>query len=197
MRTHFESPSPLLVVVRALVVALSAAAVVAAFALTRRQAPEPVASGVTYACPMHPQVTSPRPGDCPICRMALEPKAPKAGAHEPASLTLPRNKTLAGFDSVSRVKKFESAFDMRAWAWAESGDVGVALYPRDWAQLLKPGDEGLFEPQSGPRVANPHGIKVRCAEQAPEPWDAATVLVRFRGDGHAGAALQESEIGSV
>ena len=55
--------------------------------------------------------------------------------------------------------------------------------------MLKPGEDGLFEPESGPRGPNPHGIKVHLAEQAPEPWDAATALVRFRLDDHAGAAL--------
>jgi len=154
---------------------------------------------------MHPAVTSATPGECPICRMALGPQAARAGRAgnaggapaEPASLTLPRGIKLAGFDSVSRVKQFESSFDMRAWAWAESRDVGVALYPRDQAELLEPGEDGLFEPQSGPRGPNPHGIKIHLGGQAPQPWDAATVLVRFRLDGRAGAELQASEVGSV
>jgi Cu+-exporting ATPase len=30
---------------------------------------------VTYTCPMHPQIEQDHPGDCPICGMALEPKA--------------------------------------------------------------------------------------------------------------------------
>lgn len=197
MRTRSVSSSRLIVFVRAALIGAAAGAVVAGFALTHRSEPPPVASGLVYACPMHPAVTSPTPGDCPICRMALEPQAAKAGHTEPASFTLPNGMRLAGFDSVSRVKKFESAFDMRAWAWAESRDVGVALYPRDWALLLKPNEEGLFEPESGPRGPHPHGIKVRVAAQAPETWDAATVLVRFRLDGHAGAELVAKEIGSV
>jgi len=200
MRTRFASSFRLIVIARALLVALAAAAVVAGFALTRPNASRPVASGAVYSCPMHPAVTSATPGDCPICRMALEPHAARGTAGpeaEPGSLTLPRGIKLAGFDSVSRVKQFESSFDMRAWAWAESRDVGVALYPRDQAELLKSGDEGLFEPESGPRGPNPHGIKVHLAAQAPEAWDAATVLVRFRLDDHAGAELELKEIGSV
>ena len=31
-----------------------------------------------YTCPMHPEVVSPRPGSCPICGMALEPRAVSA-----------------------------------------------------------------------------------------------------------------------
>ena len=30
------------------------------------------ASGAAYTCPMHPEVQSDRPGDCPKCGMALE-----------------------------------------------------------------------------------------------------------------------------
>jgi Cu(I)/Ag(I) efflux system membrane fusion protein len=38
---------------------------------------------VTYICPMHPQIVSDRPGDCPICGMKLV----KKGADEPANGT--------------------------------------------------------------------------------------------------------------
>ncbi|MDQ3336627.1 MAG: heavy metal translocating P-type ATPase [Myxococcota bacterium] len=34
----------------------------------------PVAAGAEYTCPMHPDVRSDKPGTCPICGMALEPK---------------------------------------------------------------------------------------------------------------------------
>lgn len=33
-----------------------------------------------YTCPMHPEVESPRPGACPKCGMALEPRETTAGA---------------------------------------------------------------------------------------------------------------------
>jgi membrane fusion protein, copper/silver efflux system len=33
----------------------------------------------TYVCPMHPTITSDRPGDCPICGMQLVPASPPAG----------------------------------------------------------------------------------------------------------------------
>ena len=201
MRTRFVSSSRLIVVVRSLLAVVAAAAVVTGFVVTRTSAPKPVASGVVYGCPMHPGVISAAPRACPICRMALEPQSAAGGPGvapvEPPTLKLPHGKWLAGFDSVSRVKKFESAFDMRAWAWAETADTGVALYPRDQAELLKAGEEGLFEPESGPRGPNPHGIKVQLTAQPAEAWDAATALVRFRLAGHAGATLAPKEIGSV
>ena len=31
-------------------------------------------AGVIYTCPMHPQIRQPKPGNCPICGMALEPE---------------------------------------------------------------------------------------------------------------------------
>ncbi|MGH8324604.1 MAG: heavy metal-binding domain-containing protein, partial [Steroidobacteraceae bacterium] len=33
-----------------------------------------VPAGVTYTCPMHPQIARDGPGVCPICGMALEPR---------------------------------------------------------------------------------------------------------------------------
>jgi Cu+-exporting ATPase len=38
------------------------------------QAAPPPIEGATYTCPMHPEVMSDKPGACPICGMALEPR---------------------------------------------------------------------------------------------------------------------------
>ena len=43
-----------------------------AFLAPRVAAPAP--AGTIYTCPMHPEIESDVPGDCPICGMALEPK---------------------------------------------------------------------------------------------------------------------------
>ena len=41
--------------------------------LEGRPAPEPMPEGTQYTCPMHPEIISDKPSDCPICGMALEP----------------------------------------------------------------------------------------------------------------------------
>lgn len=45
--------------------------------------PDAAAAETLYTCPMHPQIIRNEPGDCPICGMALVPKA--AGQGQPLS----------------------------------------------------------------------------------------------------------------
>jgi hypothetical protein len=145
----------------------------------------------SFVCPMHPEVKSSSPGDCPICRMRLEPTANVATA-EPAALQLATvEKELRAFDAVSRVKRFETAQEMRCPAWAESRDAGIALMYKDQARLLVAGETGQFWALSGPAA----GSAISFGGEPPEPWDGSTVRVRF----HAapGVALPASGTGSV
>jgi len=48
-----------------------------------------------YTCPMHPEVVRSRPGSCPICGMALEPRVPAAAAEESPELADMRRRFLA------------------------------------------------------------------------------------------------------
>src|SRR5574341_893242 len=43
-------------------------------------------SQIEYTCPMHPEIVQLGPGNCPICGMALEPKAVTAEEPENAEL---------------------------------------------------------------------------------------------------------------
>jgi len=45
---------------------------------------EEAAEGTTYTCPMHPEVTSDKPGECPVCGMDLIPAEEVAEAEETA-----------------------------------------------------------------------------------------------------------------
>ena len=179
---------------RLLLAAVAAAAAVFGFVSLHGLSAHIGESQKSYACPMHPEVTSPSPGTCPICRMALEPKRAssrdaRAGT-EPAALTLAKVSTeLRAFDAVSRVKRFATSLEMRAPAWLESPQIGVALFPRDHSQLIVSGEAALFSPAS--RSDSP-GITVYAGDQPPERWDAGTDLVRFRVDSTADLAPGET-----
>ena len=41
------------------------------------RAAAPAVAGAQYTCPMHPEVLSPEPADCPACGMSLEPMMPQ------------------------------------------------------------------------------------------------------------------------
>ncbi len=179
---------------RILLVALAAGGLVVAV-VARRVSTTPAAAAASaqpsFVCPMHPEVTSSSAGDCPICRMALEPIANTATT-EPAALQLATvSKELRAFDAVSRVKRFDLAQEMRFHAWAARGDAAMALMHTDQAKLLVPGEEGQFWPLTEPNA----GRTVRVGKEPPEPWDGSTVRVWL----HAapGVTLPANSTGSV
>ena len=48
-----------------------------------KQAYDDMPAGTEYTCPMHPEIIQDRPGDCPICGMALEPMGVPTGYEGP------------------------------------------------------------------------------------------------------------------
>jgi hypothetical protein len=190
-----RSPAAI-VATRLLLVAIAAGALVVAV-VARRVSKTPAAAAASaqpsFVCPMHPEVKSSSPGDCPICRMALEPIANVAGVEtEPAALQLRTvSQELRAFDAVSRVKRFDTSQEMRFVGWAESGDAGIALVHRDQAKLLVAGEEGQFASLNGPGATS----AVRVGSEPPEPWDGSTVRVRFRAA--PGVTLPDKSTGSM
>ena len=183
-----------IVATRLALVAIAAGGLVVAV-VARRVSSAPAAAAASarpsFVCPMHPEVTSSSPGDCPICRMALAPIANVATA-EPVALQLATvSKELRAFDAVSRVKRFDTSQEMRFSAWAESRDAGIALVYKDQAKLLVAGEEGQFASLNGPGAIS----AVRVGSEPPEPWDGSTVRVRFRAA--PGVVLAANVTGSV
>jgi Cu(I)/Ag(I) efflux system membrane fusion protein len=99
-----EEPVPrgvkTMAVVRWIILAASALLAVAMWWSYASARLDPSASGASavakYHCPMHPQITSSEPGECPICHMTLEPISvrqppplPREGDDRPSGSALP------------------------------------------------------------------------------------------------------------
>ena len=60
------------------------------------RSPQPGSPGTEYTCPMHPEIVRDKPGSCPICGMALEPRvASLADAPNPELVDMSRRFRIA------------------------------------------------------------------------------------------------------
>lgn len=191
-------PRALLIVVRAGVLAAAGSAVVGAIFLTaereRREGGGP-AAGARYVCPMHPEVTSPEPADCPICWMALEAKrggAPAApgpsgvtagAAVESGTFTLPEGVTIPDLEEHEFGDPYETARELRGPAEVESSELARAVLFRDEIASLAPAEAALFFPSVDPAGGRSPGLSVVRVDEPPEPRDGATAWVRVRAAG--------------
>src|SRR5947208_498432 len=136
----------LLVVARVALLAAAAGAVVIAFAgLRARKGTDARGSAavVRYSCAMHPQVTSPAPGECPICRMTLERVRTAAAASDARATDAAPFR--ASYD-VMWARPRPAPREMRAPAYVDGRGGGsvVALFYNDEIAALEADERGTF-----------------------------------------------------
>lgn len=157
--------SAVIVLGRGAVLLFSVVAFVAGMLIARRHDRGPRQVQQRYVCPMHPKIVSDRPGDCPVCNMALE-KARDASAPP----TPHARATIA-----DEVRRQVVAQVVRAPAWLDGdGTVTALLYKDSWANL-GPGERAVFF--RGKEPASP--IPIRLLPEPATPWDTASVAARF------------------
>ncbi|HVV53004.1 MAG TPA: heavy metal-binding domain-containing protein, partial [Polyangia bacterium] len=119
-----------------------------------------------YTCPMHPEVVSRLPGECPICRMALE-KVSGVEKHPMAT---------AKDGVVGVVKQQVVSQTVRGPAWSGRDGLLKAIFYRDDLIGLTPGSRAQFFGNATPGKA----AAVQRTDDPPVAWDEATVEISFR-----------------
>jgi hypothetical protein len=151
-------------------------------------------AGGRFVCPMHPDVTGPEPGDCPICHMSLVertsllPGAPAApDAHDTHVSALPPS------EFVSTVGLHTFSRDLTAPARVDDDGSLIAHLYDDELGDLAPDQLGSYVSSSSRRAA----VAVRPAGTTPVRWDGATVEVRFSFEENAAPRWPAGDVGWI
>jgi Heavy metal binding domain len=137
-----------------------------------------------YICPMHPDVITTEPGQCPICRMALEPirQGSSMAMPAPAEPTMDADwravENVRRHDVVDIVRSRSLLFDLRelrAPASVESDGSVSAIFYDDQIAAFSAGEVGSFSPAAEPKAA----VSVQRSAATESPWDSSTSRIRF------------------
>lgn len=186
-------PSWSIVALRLLLLLLATGAGVVALWIARHDEGDVHAARGRYVCPMHLEVTADAPDECPICRMALEPRTvlprgassaahPEPGAADDPNSTRPtatqarQLANYARFSHIGMVRKHMLDEEIVAPAWLESDRAVVALIYRNEAEVLEAEERASFSVAGSPGT----GFEVRLTADPPVSWDRSTSHVRFR-----------------
>jgi hypothetical protein len=169
-----DSSGGALLVARWLVLGVLALATVVGFVVARKHDRSSRDSGERYTCPMHPEVTSVTPGECPICRMALA-RVPAGGGPGSAALAATPERDR---DEGYAIRPVVFTDSIRAPAFVESRGVLAAHLYVDELSALEPGMHGDFSPATAPAAS----VEAHGTSDPPSPWDDCTLLVHFRVD---------------
>jgi hypothetical protein len=178
---------PSVVAGRLVLLFAAAAALVSGIVHARSHDRESLAMEQPYVCPMHPEIKSRTPGDCPICNMALVPMSET----ERGTLGMASDGQV-----VATARERMVARQTRAAAWVGRDGKGSALlYKDDLAGLVSEAPARFFGGRSPNMPLDAHLIT---AEQA--PGEGSTVNVAFRLDQpaeHAMDGASSVDVGSL
>lgn len=194
----------MIVALRVFLLVVAGAALSAAVAIGVRGHGDSL-TAIRYACPMHREVRTHAPGECPICRMALERvgrpvgAATRASAQDAADLAAVENVRKHNIiDFVRRRSLLVPARELRGPAWIDADGAISALFYEDEIESLGAGELGLFIPTGAPGA----GVAVRRTADVPAPWDGSTSRIRFRfqtsnGRRGTGSSAPPEQLGEV
>ena len=137
---------------------------------------------IRYACPMHAEVRSASPGECPICRMALDRigfQPAKRYQEVDGTVDLRAIDNIKKHNVVDFVRRhalLPVLQDLRGPAWIDDDGSVLAIFYNDQIAALAPDEPATFLPGDAPAAT----VAVRRTTDAAVPIDRSTSRIRFQ-----------------